>query len=218
VLVNSAGYALPGPLEALAEADLRELFDTNLFGLLAVTRAFLPAMRERGQGRVVNVGSIMGRVTMPLLGAYNASKHAVAAVTDALRMELAPFGVSVVLVEPGAIRTGFAARALAALAPYRDPGSPYAAALAGTDAAWARVYRLAPGPAGAGRAIVRAATAANPAARYVVPARNRLVVATLAALPTPAADAAKRRIMGLPGRPGQPSPPGSEAGPPGGGA
>jgi NADP-dependent 3-hydroxy acid dehydrogenase YdfG len=199
VLVNNAGYALPGPLEALAEADLRELFDTNLFGLLSVTRAFLPAMRARGQGRVVNVGSIMGRVAMPLLGAYNASKHAVAAVTDALRMELAPFGVTVVLVEPGAIRTGFAARALAGLAPYRGAGSPYAAALAGTDAAWARVYRLAPGPASAGRAIARAATAGHPAPRYVVPARDRLVVAALAALPTVAADAAKRRIMGIPG-------------------
>ena len=198
VLVNNAGYALPGPLEALAEADLRRLFDTNLFGLLAVTRAFLPAMRERGRGRVVNVGSVMGRVAMPLLGAYNASKHAVAAVTDALRMELAPFGITVVLVEPGAVRTGFAARALEGLALYRDPGSPYAPALAGTDAAWARVYRFAPGPASAGRAIARAATAGHPAARYVVPARNRLVVAALGALPTAAADATKRRIMGLP--------------------
>ena len=102
----------------LADADLRRLFDTNVFGLLAVTRAFVPAMRERGGGRVVNVGSIMGRVAMPLLGAYNASKHAVAAATAALRMELAPFGVTVVLVEPGAVRTTFAARALAALAPY----------------------------------------------------------------------------------------------------
>jgi NAD(P)-dependent dehydrogenase (short-subunit alcohol dehydrogenase family) len=198
VLVNNAGYALPGPLEALADADLRALFDTNLFGLLAVTRAFLPAMRERGRGRVVNVGSIMGRVAMPLLGAYNASKHAVAAVTDALRIELAPFGITVVLVEPGAVRTGFATRALAGLAPYRDPGSPYAPALAATDAAWARVYRFAPGPAAAGRAVARAATADRPAPRYVVPARNRLVVAALTALPTFAADAAKRRIMGLP--------------------
>jgi short-subunit dehydrogenase len=152
---------------------------------------------------VVNVGSIMGRVAMPLLGAYNASKHAVAGITDALRMELAPFGITVVLVEPGAVRTGFAARALAGLAPYHDPGSPYAAALAGTDAAWARVYRFAPGPASAGRAVARAATVDRPKARYVVPARNRLVVAALATLPTAAADATKRRIMGLPGRAGR---------------
>jgi NAD(P)-dependent dehydrogenase (short-subunit alcohol dehydrogenase family) len=200
VLVNNAGFALPGPLEALAEEDLRELFDTNVFGLLAVTRAFLPAMRERGQGRVVNVGSMMGRVTAPLLGAYTASKHAVAAINDALRMELAPFGITVVLVEPGAVRTGFAARALAALDPYRDPGSPYAAALAGTDAAWARVYRFSPGPATAARAVVRAATSAHPAARYVAPARYRLLPAVLAVLPTGATDAARRRIMGLPGR------------------
>jgi NAD(P)-dependent dehydrogenase (short-subunit alcohol dehydrogenase family) len=205
VLVNSAGYALPGPLEALAEGDLRKLFETNVFGLLAVTRAFLPGMRERGQGRVVNVGSIMGRVAMPLLGAYNASKHAVAAITEALRLELAPFGITVVLVEPGAVRTGFAARALEGLAPYRDPASPYAAALAGTDAAWARVYRLAPGPAAAGRAVARAASTARPARRYVVPARNRLVLAGLAALPGPAADAAKRLIMGLPVRPAAPA-------------
>jgi short-subunit dehydrogenase len=171
--------------------------------LLAGTRAFLPAMRQRGQGRVVNVGSIMGRVAMPLLGAYNASKHAVAAVTDVLRMELAPFGITVVLVEPGAVRTGFAARALAGLAPYCDPGSPYAMALAGTDAAWARVYRFAPGPAAAGPAVARAATTPRPAPRYVVPARNHLLVAALTALPTPAADATRRRIMGLPGRPRQ---------------
>jgi NAD(P)-dependent dehydrogenase (short-subunit alcohol dehydrogenase family) len=200
VLVNNAGYALPGPLEALAEEDVRRLFDTNVFGLLAVTRVFLPPMRERGRGRVVNVGSIMGRVPMPLLGAYNASKHAVAAISEALRMELAPFGVTVVLVEPGAVRTGFAARALAGLAAYRDPASPYAAVLAGTDKAWARVYRLAPGPAAAGRTVARAATTPRPARRYVVPAHNHLVVAALAALPGPAADAAKRLIMGLPAR------------------
>ena len=196
VLVNNAGYALPGPLEALAEGDLRNLFDVNLFGLLAVTRAFLPAMRARGAGRVVNVGSVMGRVTMPLLGAYNASKHAVAAASDALRMELAPFGVRVVLIEPGAVRSGFAATALANLAPYRDPASPYAAAVAAADAAWDRAYRLAAGPAAVSRAIERAATSPRPASRYVVPTRYRLLLATLAVLPVPAADAVKRRTMG----------------------
>jgi len=220
VLVNNAGFALPGPMEVLAEQDLRRQFDTNVFGLLAVTRAFLPAMRERGHGRVVNVGSLMGRVSMPLLGAYTASKHAVAAISEALRMELAPFGITVVLVEPGAVRTGFATMALSALAPYRDPRSPYAAAVAGTDAAWARVYRLSPGPAAAGRAVARAATADRPAPRYVVPARYRLLLAAFAALPTGPADAAKRRIAGLPRRPvdpGRRSPPDPGARSPGGG-
>jgi NAD(P)-dependent dehydrogenase (short-subunit alcohol dehydrogenase family) len=196
VLVNSAGYALPGPLEALSEADLRALFDTNVFGMLAVTRAFLPAMRERGAGRVVNVGSVMGRVTMPLLGAYNASKHAVVALSDALRMELAPFGVRVVLVEPGAVRSGFAARALERLGPYRDPGSPYAQAFAGADAAWRRVYRFAAAPGAVSRAIERAATAPRPASRYVVPAAYRALPAALAVAPVRLADAARRRVMG----------------------
>jgi NAD(P)-dependent dehydrogenase (short-subunit alcohol dehydrogenase family) len=215
VLVNSAGFALPGPLELLAEHDLRELFDTNVFGLLAVTRAFVPGMRERGAGRVVNVGSIMGRVTMPLLGAYNASKHAVAALTEALRMELRPFGITVVLVEPGAVRTRFAERALDGLAPYRDPAPPYGATLGGADAAWARVYRFAPGPAAAGRTVQRAATSPRPAHRYVVPARNRLLLAGLAALPTGAADGAKRRVMGWPGRAagGEPGRPGQAEAP-----
>jgi NAD(P)-dependent dehydrogenase (short-subunit alcohol dehydrogenase family) len=196
VLVNNAGYALPGPLEALSETDLRALFDTNVFGLLTVTRAFLPRMRERGAGRVINIGSVMGRVTMPLLGAYNASKYAVAALTDALRMELAPFGVQVVLIEPGAVRSGFAAGALERLTPYRDPGSPYAAAVAASDAAWARVYRFAAAPAAVSRAIERAATAARPAARYVVPAPYRLLPPALAVAPVRLADTVKRRVMG----------------------
>lgn len=196
VLVNSAGYALPGPLEALTEADLRAQFDTNVFGLLAVTRTFLPQMRERGAGRVVNIGSLMGRVTMPLLGAYNASKAAVAALTEALRMELAPFGVQVVLVEPGAIRSQFAAQALARLAPYRDPDSPYAAALASSDHVWARVYRFAAAPTAVSRVIERAATAPRPAPRYVVPTLYRLLPAALAVTPHRVADVVKRQVMG----------------------
>jgi NAD(P)-dependent dehydrogenase (short-subunit alcohol dehydrogenase family) len=196
VLVNNAGYALPGPLEALSDADLRALFDTNVFGLLAVTRAFLPCMRERGAGRVINIGSVMGRVSMPLLGAYNASKAAVAALTDALRIELAPFGVRVVLIEPGAVRSGFAAGALDRLAPYRDPASPYADAVAGSDAAWARVYRFAAAPAAVSRAIERAATTTRLAPRYVVPAPYRLLPAALAVAPVRLADTVKRRVMG----------------------
>ena len=200
VLVNNAGYALPGPLEVLTDADLRALFDTNVFGLLAVTRAFLPKMRERRAGRVVNVGSLMGRYTMPLLGAYNASKHAVRALTDALRMELGPFGLEVVLVEPGAVRTGFRDRALHELDAYLDPGSPYAAALTNSRTVWDLTFWMAVGPETVARTIERAATAARPAARYAVPARDRLLLGALAALPTPAADAAKRLVMGWPPR------------------
>jgi hypothetical protein len=104
--------------------------------------------------------------------------------------------VQVVLVEPGAIRSEFAARALERLAPYRNPDSPYAAAVAGSDAGWARTYRFAASPAAVSRVIEHAATAARPAPRYVVPAHWRLLPAALAVTPRSMADAARRRVMG----------------------
>src|SRR6185437_10514274 len=100
------------PLEAISDDALRDQFATNVFGLVAVTRAFVPAMRARGEGRVINVGSMGGRVTFPFMGAYNATKYAVESLSDALRMELAPFGVRVALIEPGAIHSEFAERAM----------------------------------------------------------------------------------------------------------
>jgi NAD(P)-dependent dehydrogenase (short-subunit alcohol dehydrogenase family) len=101
VLVNNAGYGQMGPVEEVSDAELRRQYDTNVFGLMSVTRAFLPKMRERGDGRVVNVGSIGGRYTFPLMGAYNSTKYAVESLSDALRNELAPFGIDVSIVEPG---------------------------------------------------------------------------------------------------------------------
>jgi NAD(P)-dependent dehydrogenase (short-subunit alcohol dehydrogenase family) len=103
-LVNNAGTAIGGPLEYLPIQDLRRQLEVNVVGLMAVTQAFLPLLR-RGRGRIVNVGSVAGRVTTPMLGPYCASKHAVVALSDALRMELRPAGIAVVLVEPGPVRT-----------------------------------------------------------------------------------------------------------------
>ena len=100
VLVNSAGYALGGPVEVLSADAVAHQFQTNVFGLLDVTRAVLPKMRSRGSGRIVNVSSVVGRVAFPGMGVYAATKFALEALSDALRMELAPFGVGVVLVEP----------------------------------------------------------------------------------------------------------------------
>src|ERR1700733_9145953 len=91
VLVNNAGYGLMGPLEEISDADLRAQYDTNVFGLVAMTRAFLPQMRLRGSGRIVNVSSMGGRMTFPFMGAYNSTKYAIESMSDALRMELAPF-------------------------------------------------------------------------------------------------------------------------------
>jgi NAD(P)-dependent dehydrogenase (short-subunit alcohol dehydrogenase family) len=100
-LVNAAGILVLGPVEAVPDQQTREQFEVNLFGALAVRRAFLPPMRERGHGRIVNVSSALGRFALPGSGLCSASKFALEAASDALRMELAPFGVQVVLVEPG---------------------------------------------------------------------------------------------------------------------
>jgi NAD(P)-dependent dehydrogenase (short-subunit alcohol dehydrogenase family) len=103
-LVNNAGIAIAMPLEFLPLDELHRQLDVNLVGQLAVTQAFLPHLR-RARGRIVNVGSIAGRSALPFLGAYAASKHALEAVTDALRVELRPFGIEVAIVEPATIAT-----------------------------------------------------------------------------------------------------------------
>ena len=111
-LVLNAGIAVPGPLERLPLERLRRQFEVNVFGLVACLQAFLPHVR-RARGRVVLVSSQAGRLAFPMLGAYSASKYAVEALGDALRLELAPFGVDVVLVEPGAVATEIWERSLA---------------------------------------------------------------------------------------------------------
>ncbi|MFN8946034.1 MAG: SDR family oxidoreductase [Pseudobdellovibrionaceae bacterium] len=103
-LINNAGVALPGPLEAIPVADIRDLFEVNVFGLLEVTQAFLPYIRK-SQGRIVNIGSISGLHSSPFLGAYCASKYAVEAISDAQRRELAFVGVKVICIQPGSIHT-----------------------------------------------------------------------------------------------------------------
>ena len=103
-LVNNAGVAVAGPIETLTRSDMHRQFDVNVFGPLALTRAVLPRLR-RARGRVVFISSINGRVSFPFTGMYNASKYAIEAVADCLRVELRPFGVQVALVEPGVIDT-----------------------------------------------------------------------------------------------------------------
>ncbi|HEX4248467.1 MAG TPA: oxidoreductase [Pseudonocardia sp.] len=107
VLVNNSGYGLLGAIEEISDADAREVFDVNVFGLLAVTRAVLPVLRAQGSGRILNIGSIGGFVAIPSSGVYGASKFAVEGITEALAAELAESGVTATVVEPGAFRTDF---------------------------------------------------------------------------------------------------------------
>lgn len=107
VLINNAGFGYYAAVEDLRIDDLRRQFETNVFGVVRVTQAVLPGMRERRTGRIINISSVAGKVAPPLFGAYSASKFALEGLTDALRLELYPFGIHVILIEPGYIPTGF---------------------------------------------------------------------------------------------------------------
>ena len=204
-LVNNAGIALGGPVEALPLAEWRRQFEVNLFGHIAVTQAVLPKLRPV-RGRVVFVSSISGRVSTPMTGAYNASKFALEATADALRMELRPWKMRVSLVEPAQTDTSMWQDADIALEHSVATLSPehrelYRKHLDGARKAIPRVRKLAADPDGVAAAIERALTARRPRARYAVGA-NAKIQALLAALsPTPVFDATVSMGTGVPRKP-----------------
>jgi NAD(P)-dependent dehydrogenase (short-subunit alcohol dehydrogenase family) len=197
VLINNAGYGQTGALEELSDEELRRQFDTNVFGLMAMTRAFLPLLRARGGGHILNVSSIGGRTTMPLFGAYHASKYAVEALSDALRFELHPANIKVVLIEPGPIRTEFGDVAVGTLEKHRSPESPYAAPYARAD--WFKQFsdKRSVSPERVTRVMERAVLSERPAARYVVPFSSRLALWLAAMLPQRIYDGFMRWATGL---------------------
>jgi short-subunit dehydrogenase len=197
VLVNNAGYGLSGPLEEVSDSDLRAQFDTNVFGLMAVTRAFLPEMRARGAGRIINIGSIGGRMAMPFMGAYSATKFAVESLSDALRIELSSAGVDVVLVEPGPIKTEFSGTAASFVDKYRRPDSPYADVLVRAKEIQDRSDKMSVGPEVITNVLRKAIAARRPAARYVAPFSSLLLLRVILLMPTPISDWIARAILGL---------------------
>ncbi len=210
VLVNNAGYCNMAPMEQITDEDLRGQFETNVFGLVTLTQKFLPAMRARGAGRIVNVSSVVGRLSLPLQGIYCATKHAVEALSDAWRMELAPFGVHVSLVEPGTIRTGFEATATSTVSRYQAAESPYKPAIVRYREVVADSYKRAPGPACIARTVARIVRARRPRARYVSPRYNRFLIWLVNKLPTRWVDGLIRRVMGLTRKALLPPPGGTE--------
>jgi NAD(P)-dependent dehydrogenase (short-subunit alcohol dehydrogenase family) len=165
VLVNNAGYYALGPLEEMTPAELRAQLETNVVGVQRVTRAVLPAMRARRAGTIVTLGSVSGRVAVPMSGAYTASKWALEGMIEALRLELLPFGVRVVLIEPGPYESDLHAKEIPAAASGR-PGSPYATILTAYRRQ-ATKLRRAPLP-GLVDVIERASTASRPKLRWPV--------------------------------------------------
>jgi NADP-dependent 3-hydroxy acid dehydrogenase YdfG len=198
VLVNAAGFALTGPIETLTTQEVKRQFDTNVFGLLAVTRAVLPGMRRRRTGRIVNISSVVGRTSFPAMGVYGATKYALEALSDSLRMELAPLGIKVVLIEPGFVATDIVdassrERDDAAIASGDVDG--YRPLIEGAERFLEKQMKQAmPAPALA-RTIADAAEARRPRTRYVAPVSAKGLVALFTRLPDRLADAAKRRAI-----------------------
>ena len=167
-LVNNAGYAVSGAIEAVPLDAVRTEFETNVFGYVRMAQLVLPGMRGAGKGRIVNVGSVAGRVTLPGAGAYAASKYAIEAISDALRFEVRGFGVDVIVIEPGPIRTEFTASANTALEQTdAGPYAAYHAAVAKADAETDESF-IAGRPEHVARAIERALDAGRPRPRYRV--------------------------------------------------
>lgn len=183
-LVNNAGYGSYGAVEEVPLDEARRQFEVNLFGLAGMCQEALPSMRARGSGRIVNVSSMGGRIYTPMGGWYHATKHALEGLSDAMRLELRPFGVQVVVVQPGAIESEWVEHSISSLERVSGSG-PYADGAR----AMARVMRKAyqPGaaarPESIARLVRRALTARRPRSRYAGPLDARVFLAARKYLP-----------------------------------
>ena len=193
VLINNAGYGLEGAFEEVPMTDIRRQFETNVFGLIAMTKLVLPAMRRQRWGRIVNLSSMGGRLTFPGGSYYHATKHAVEALSDALRFEVKGFGIDVIVIEPGPIKTRFGDTAVGSIAAPKD--SPYAAFNVVLEKQIREAYEGGPmarfaAPPQAVAAVIEAAIAsAHPKTRYKVTLAARVLMGLRRVLPDRAFDA-----------------------------
>ena len=205
-LVNNAGIAMPGPLECLPIEDFRRQLDVNVVGQLAVTQAFVPLLRRsRDRARLVLMGSIGGRAATPFLGAYSASKFALEAMADALRVELQPWGIDVAIVEPGSIATPIwtkgddSATRLAARLP-EDAQQHYGPALAAMREAATVAARRGIPPDAVAAVVEHALTSDRPRTRYLVGTDAKIRARLSSLLPDRIADRLITRLLKLPPR------------------
>jgi len=194
VLVNNAGYGQEGVFEEVPMTEVRRQFETNVFGLTRLTQLVLPGMRRQGWGKIVNLSSMGGKLTLPGGAFYHATKHAVEALSDALRFEVRGFGVDVIVIEPGPIKTQFGDTAINSLSSLSPPGSPYATFSAILQKKIKEAYEgpmamLALGPEAVAKVIEKAITATRPKTRYPVTAAARIFMSMRRWLPDRAFDA-----------------------------
>ncbi len=176
VLINNAGYSQSGAFETVPMQDVRAQFETNVFGLIRLTQLVLPGMRRQGWGRIINLSSMGGKLTLPGFGYYHATKYAVEALSDALRFEVKGFGIRVVIIEPGLIRTDFSRKVVDGIPQAPADSGPYgpfnaAVAKTGKEAYEKGLFAwLGGGPETVAKTIERALNSANPSTRYTVTA------------------------------------------------
>jgi NAD(P)-dependent dehydrogenase (short-subunit alcohol dehydrogenase family) len=179
-LINNAGYSQSGAIETIPMDSVRRQFETNVFGLMRMCQLVLPSMRGAGSGRIVNLSSMGGKLTFPGGGVYHATKHAVEALSDALRFEVKGFGIDVVVIEPGLIITEFGETANASIGAVTEPG-PYARFNADVGRVTAEAYkggmaRFGAGPEAVAAKIAKAMSARRPSTRYKVTPSARLIM------------------------------------------
>ncbi|HZO59867.1 MAG TPA: oxidoreductase [Solirubrobacterales bacterium] len=188
VLVNNAGYSQSGAVESVNLDDVRAQFETNVIGLIRMCQLALPGMRGQRWGKVVNVSSMGGKMTFPGGGIYHATKHAVEALSDAMRFEVRGFGVDVIVIEPGLIRTQFGEAAVNSIERGTTDNGPYADFNAAVAATTAGAYdgplsKLGGGPETVARKIEKAITRRRPRTRYPVTPSARMIMGIHTVLP-----------------------------------
>jgi NAD(P)-dependent dehydrogenase (short-subunit alcohol dehydrogenase family) len=192
-LVNNAGYGQEGAVEEVSMEDVRRQFDTNVFGLARLTQLVLPGMRQQGAGRIVNLSSMGGKVSLPGGGYYHATKHAVEALSDVLRFEVRRFGVHVSVIEPGTIKTKFGDTAVGSVSRLEDPSSPYASfnkvlVERINDAYEGKLARFAAPPEAVAKVVEKALKARTPRTRYRVTVAARMMLSMRKLMPDRAWD------------------------------
>ncbi|MFQ6171415.1 oxidoreductase [Oryzobacter sp. R7] len=199
-LVNNAGYGEYGAVEEVDLDKVRAMFETNVFGLARMCQLVLPSMRASGSGRIVNIGSMGGRFTFPLGGYYHATKYAVEALSDALRVEVRGFGIDVVLVEPGVTRSEFIGTAGSSDGLGDADGSPYASMRDSVGRTNAEAYdnrMMSASSSSVAGVVVKAVEAARPRARYLLTPGARVMAVTRTVAGDRGWDALMARRFGL---------------------
>ena len=196
-LVNNAGYSQSGAIEDVPMEQVRRQFETNVFGLVRMCQLVLPGMRKQADGRIVNVSSMGGRLVFPGGGIYHATKHAVEALSDALRFEVRGFGIGVSIIEPGLIKTEFGHAAVDSMEGVQTDDGAYARFNAEVAAKTAGAYegsmsRMAASPDAVARVIQKAIESRRPRPRYVVTVGARAMLLTRRLLPDRGWDAMMR--------------------------